>query len=123
MVAGIIKGMALTLKEALTGERVTVQYPFEKRDRPYKGKHKVDIDKCIVCRICERSCLNMAISITYRKGREKTRKLSDCHYRIDLGKCVWCGICEEVCPRNAIELTNEFNMSSTKKENLIFEVR
>jgi NADH-quinone oxidoreductase subunit I len=122
MITGILKGMALTLKEALVGERITIQYPFEKRERPYRGKHKIDSEKCIVCRMCERSCLNGAISIEYKEGREKTRKLEDCHYRIDTGKCIWCGICEEICPKRAIELTNEFNMASRKKENLILEV-
>lgn len=122
MIAGILNGMALTLKEALFGKRVTIQYPFEKRSRPYRGKHEVDKEKCILCRMCERTCPNGSISITLKEGHEKTRSLYDYHYRVDAGKCMWCGACEEVCPRKIVNLTDEFNMAGYEKENLIFEV-
>jgi len=121
MIKGILKGMLVTIKAALFGKRVTIQYPFEKRERPYRGLHELEEDKCVVCHLCARSCPNDAINITQKPGHEKTRKLEDYDYTIDIGKCIWCGFCEDVCPKDAIRLTNRYEMAEYDRNKLIID--
>ncbi|ODS42075.1 MAG: hypothetical protein MSIBF_01660 [Candidatus Altiarchaeales archaeon IMC4] len=116
---GIIKGMWLTIRYALFRKNVTEQYPHEKRQSPnYRGMHKVDGEKCIMCRLCEMNCPNRCIGIELKQGCEKTRSLKDYNYSIDIGKCIWCGICARVCPKQAIDMTPEFELSEYEKRGL-----
>ncbi len=45
---------------------------------------------CIGCKICEKKCLNKAVTVT------------DCLASIDYEKCTGCGVCRENCPTGAI---------------------
>ncbi|MFN3568500.1 MAG: DUF362 domain-containing protein, partial [Caldimicrobium sp.] len=49
-------------------------------------------EKCIKCRICEKSCPNRAISLLNNK------------MTIDYDKCISCFCCHELCPQKAIEI-------------------
>lgn len=57
--------------------------------------HKVDLNKCIGCKICERSCPTSAIKV------KETRKAE-----INKSLCLQCGNCLQVCPKDAISYTN-----------------
>jgi len=57
---------------------------------------KVNIEKCIGCSLCVRSCALEAISIVDKKAV------------IDLDKCTMCGACVEACKKyQAIDITKE----------------
>lgn len=57
---------------------------------------KVNLDKCIGCRICEEHCPANAISVT-AEGKAV----------VDIDKCIRCYVCQEVCPQDAIELVKK----------------
>ncbi|MHA1652522.1 MAG: 4Fe-4S binding protein [Candidatus Thorarchaeota archaeon] len=54
----------------------------------------VDMEKCTLCGLCERSCVYDAIT-TDREAQE---------LRIDASKCAGCGLCVSLCPTHALEL-------------------
>lgn len=53
--------------------------------------HRVDLDKCIGCKLCEKSCPNSAIKV------EENKKAY-----IDKSLCLQCSNCKYVCPTKAI---------------------
>lgn len=119
MITGIIKGMILTLRTAFFEKNVTLQYPLERKERPYKGLHELDKDTCIACGLCAVNCPVDAIKIKQKVGHEKTRKIEDYEYKVNIGKCIWCGICENVCPKKSLKLTSKYEMSEYTKKKLI----
>ncbi|MFB0524858.1 MAG: 4Fe-4S dicluster domain-containing protein [Phycisphaerae bacterium] len=104
------------LKQALIclkAGRVTLPYPYEPSPPPegFRGKLKVDIDKCIGCAGCANVCPSRAIEVTdFGEGWRRIQ--------FHLTRCISCGRCEEVCPEEAVKLTNQFELSTNAKEDL-----
>lgn len=68
----------------------TILYPFEKKE-PYAGQkgHIVnDIDKCILCGMCQKSCPCHCIEVEKAERR----------WEIDPFMCIQCGSCVRACP-------------------------
>jgi hydrogenase-4 component H len=104
------------LKQALIclkAGRVTLAYPYKPSPPPqgFRGKLKVDIDKCVGCAGCANVCPPHAIEVT--DFDEGWRRIE-----FQLTRCISCGRCEEVCPEQAVKLTDEFELSTTTKEDL-----
>lgn len=120
-ITGILKGMWVTIRTALFKKNVTFQYPKDKgkRDRPYRGLHKLETDKCIVCGLCARNCPIGVIKIELKQGHEKTRNANDYDFMVDIGGCMWCGLCEEACPKGAMHLTKNYEMADYSRDELI----
>ncbi|MEI7812096.1 MAG: 4Fe-4S binding protein [Ignavibacteria bacterium] len=73
----------------------------------FRGLPKLSPDKCKNgCNKCRTSCPAEAILLT--------------PLRIDLGKCTFCPVCTEVCPEGAIQFTNEYHLTCSRREQLIF---
>lgn len=53
--------------------------------------YKVEEEKCIGCKLCEKSCPTKAIKVMENKKAIINKEL-----------CLQCGNCKEVCPKNAI---------------------
>ncbi len=60
----------------------------------FRGRHILNLEKCIGCGNCARICPNEAIEIKDKKPH------------IDYSKCCFCGLCVDVCPTKALQFTN-----------------
>ncbi|MEN2995248.1 MAG: NADH-quinone oxidoreductase subunit I [Thermodesulfovibrio sp.] len=120
----IFKGLSLTLK-MLFSKSVTIQYPFEKRKvyEGFRGRHALvkdpftEADKCIGCMRCTTVCPSRCI---YIKREKRENKMIVIDYIIDASRCIYCAYCVEACPVCALVLTEEYEYSSYKREELIF---
>jgi len=104
------------LKQALIclkAGRVTLPYPYKPLAPPegFRGRPKVDIDKCIGCAGCANVCPSRAIEVTDLD--EGWRRI-----QFQLTRCISCGRCQEVCPEEAVKLTDQFELSTNTAEDL-----
>ncbi len=119
----IIFGMARTFKYMFK-RSVTLNYPFEKApvSSRFRGEHALrrypnGEERCIACKLCEAICPAQAITIA-SEDRDGARKTTQ--YDIDMTKCIYCGLCQEACPVDAIVMTNNFEFTTTTREELFF---
>ncbi len=105
------------LKEAIIcfkAGRVTFPYPLGNEPNPpkewFRGKVKLDPDKCIGCGGCANVCPPGLIKIIDKDGRRIIER--------DLYRCIYCARCVEVCPEKALSMTAEYQLSTDKKEDL-----
>jgi NADH-quinone oxidoreductase subunit I len=127
---GLLKGLALTLKTALT-PATTAQYPHVKPDLPPRTRGVIALmeENCTVCMLCARECPDWCIYIDSRKetvpapgggGRMRTRNTLE-RFAIDFALCMYCGICVEVCPFDALFWSPEFEYSTYSIRELTHE--
>ncbi|MCX7723734.1 MAG: NADH-quinone oxidoreductase subunit I [Thermodesulfovibrio sp.] len=120
----IFKGLSLTLR-MLFSKSVTIQYPFERRKvhEGFRGRHALvkdpftETDKCIGCMRCTTVCPSKCI---YIKREKRENKMVVIDYIIDASRCIYCAYCVEACPVCALVLTEDYEYSSYKREELIF---
>jgi formate hydrogenlyase subunit 6 len=91
----------------------TREYPAVKVEVPegYRGRHIFYPEKCISCGLCERDCPANAIELIEVSGKRMPQFYLD--------RCIFCYQCSEGCPRDAIKLSENFEMSTTEKEELL----
>lgn len=116
-------GMLTTLKYMFK-RSVTLNYPFEKApvSSRFRGEHALrryanGEERCIACKLCEAVCPAQAITISFE---EKNGMRRTTQYDIDMTKCIYCGMCQEACPVDAIVMTNNFEFSTTTREELFY---
>jgi hydrogenase-4 component H len=92
----------------------TLKYPFEKAVTPpgFRGRPQWDMDKCILCILCQNACPPGAIKLV-GKGREAEVVFS-------LDRCIFCGECAEACPKGAVTMSGEFELAGTDRANMVF---
>jgi formate hydrogenlyase subunit 6/NADH:ubiquinone oxidoreductase subunit I len=93
------------------GIALTVDYPFEKaRLFPgFRGHLFNDVDKCTLCKSCQRACPIDCISMEGELNENAKFRIS--RYDIDLSKCIYCGLCTQVCPTDCLTMTQGFEIS------------
>jgi len=109
----------------------TVQYPKESMPIPEVARYQleVEIDDCIVCDLCAKACPVDCIDILAIKSPEAIGKTSDGSVKrlyaekfdIDMAKCMYCGLCTVVCPTECITMTNQYDRTTTKLTDLIYD--
>ncbi len=90
----------------------TRMYPSKPAQLPEKNRGRVmwDMDKCIWCRRCEKSCPANAI--------RTDPKISQ---RIIRVRCIACNTCVEVCPTATISMISEYTKPSEDIEVHVFK--
>ena len=140
--AGVLKGMAVTLREFLgtyplgrwmlrtlqvpVGDGLfTIQYPEVQQQHPERFRYfpflvyddTPDNLRCVACKICEQECPPKCIFI--EPARDEAGRPLKAHGRpypktfdIDTSICMSCRICVDVCPFEAIEMDNQDEMAA-----------
>lgn len=146
LVPAILKGLAITLRHLYRSlffeagfdienqGAITQEYPEvptrtaeHYRGAPVLVKNTEGQVKCVSCQLCEFICPPRAISIQPDALTDEIRDqyTNDEKYprefTIDMLRCIYCGFCEEVCPEQAIFLSQEYSLSASRREELIFD--
>ena len=92
----------------------TVKYPFESKPAPegLKGHIAIDVDRCILCGMCMRSCTTDCITVD-RAART---------WAIQPFQCIQCGYCVSECPKNCLTMEPTYTKPSTSKKMMTFEI-
>lgn len=129
-IVSMIGGLFIVFKY-LFKKPITIQYPEVKRQLPSRsrGRHYLTkwedgLERCVGCELCAIVCPAQAI---YVKPAENLpddihshgeRYASD--FQINMLRCIFCGMCEEACPTGAIILGNQYELSGSTRESLIY---
>ena len=124
----MLRGMTITSKHLLR-HAVTVQYPEQKDviSERFRGIVVLLSDKetgepnCTSCMLCMRACPSAAIKIVSPRGEDKKRHLEK--FEVDNTLCCYCGLCEEACNFAAIKMATYYELSTPKKEDLIWDMK
>ena len=86
----------------------TVLYPVVSKPQPVglKGHIAVDVDVCILCGMCERSCATDCIKVD-KQART---------WSIDRLQCIQCGYCITVCPKKCLHMDPNYAPATTVHE-------
>lgn len=93
---GKIMNFSGTVLKNLFSKPVTVDYPNKPAVYPQRsrGHIEIDMDVCILCGLCMRSCPSGAIKVDRAAGT----------WSIDRFDCVQCGYCAQKCPKKCLEI-------------------
>lgn len=110
---GSFKLGGMTLK-SLFSKPETIMYPVQERYKPegLKGHIVIDVESCILCSICEKTCPTGSIVVD--KPGEK--------WQIDPFSCVQCGACWRACPKESLAMEPTYWAPSTQKSVESFDV-
>ena len=113
-------------------KKVTMQYPEERwvvppgyRGAPYLVRDQEGHTKCVSCQLCEFVCPPKAIKITppgpegLRADRPNAEKMP-LEFEINMLRCIFCGFCQEVCPEEAIFLMQDYSLTGSRRDEMIY---
>jgi NADH-quinone oxidoreductase subunit I len=123
-VTSTFEGLSVTMSWMFR-RPLTVQYP-DKIEKPvqemlpdgYRGALEVDMQRCVACLLCQRTCPIGCIKIEVGKNAE-TGEREFTRFDIDIGRCMYCGLCTEVCNYDAIVHTTQFETTAGHPEQLV----
>ncbi len=92
----------------------TVLYPLVEKPKPegLKGHVAIDVESCILCGMCERSCSTNCITVD--KGAST--------WSIFRLQCVQCGYCITVCPKKCLSMDPSYTKPTTERATETFDV-
>ena len=84
----------------------TIQYPLQTKPQPrgLKGHIVIDVDDCILCGMCDRSCTTDCITV------DKAART----WSINAFGCVQCGYCTTVCPKKCLHMDPNYHPASVE---------
>lgn len=127
---GYLDGFKVTFGR-LFEERVTTEYPHEKRPKPprFHGRHVLNryedgMEKCIGCELCAGVCPAKCI---YVRGADNPPddpvspgERYGYVYEINYLRCIHCDLCVEACPTEAITESKLFEFSFSNRADAIY---
>jgi NADH-quinone oxidoreductase subunit I len=128
---GYLDGFRVTLRQIGPRNRVTTEYPKEKRPKAVRthGRHVLNryedgMEKCIGCELCAGVCPARCI---YVRGADNPvddpvspGERYGFVYEINYLRCIHCDLCVEACPTEAITETKMFEFSFTNRADAIY---
>ena len=126
----ILGGFKVSLRHFFK-RKVTLQYPEERwvvpegyRGAPYLVKDQDGRIKCVSCQLCEFVCPPKAIRIV-PPGPEGAPEAGNVEkvpreFEIDMLRCIFCGFCQEVCPEEAIFLMQDYSLTGSSRDEMIY---
>jgi len=126
-VSAIVRGLLTTAHEALTGARITQQYPEEHylpfprfRGRHVLRRHENGLEKCVGCALCAAACPAHCIRVHAGENHEghvisEGERYAEI-YEINMLRCIFCGFCVEACPTEALGMTGEYELATYNRE-------
>ncbi len=90
----------------------TTQYPFEPAEYPerMRGHIRIEIENCILCGLCMRSCPSRAIRVDRKAGT----------WTIERFDCVQCGFCVATCPKKCLFMEKGYTEPDILKKSETF---
>ena len=90
----------------------TTQYPFEPVEYPerMRGHIRIEIENCITCGLCMRSCPSQAIRVDRKAGT----------WTIERFDCVQCGFCVATCPKKCLFMEKGYTEPDILKKSETF---
>lgn len=123
----VLQGMAVTAKNLILREKITVKFPYERVEVSprYRGLFYLPYDadagrlKCVGCTLCAQACPTRVITMT-KLGTGKHAGVSA--FTMDLGRCMFCNLCIEACPFDAIRMGPEYVLASREARASVFTI-
>ncbi len=125
----LLSGMAVTLRELVLEEPITVSYPevYDQVPAWFRGIPVLKTNmltgeyKCTSCMECALACPISVISIDWHMNRDTKKKELD-RFAIDMSRCMLCNYCVEACPFDSLVMGMDYELCKTNPENLVYEV-
>ena len=104
----------MALKALLLGMKYLFKRPYTmlvpEKEPPMttektRGRHLLDMSKCVGCRMCQMVCPADAIKM-YKVEGDFKRNPKKIFPGIDFNRCTFCALCVEVCPTGALSMTD-----------------
>ena len=85
----------------------TVLYPIERKPQPegLKGQIAINVNTCILCGLCERSCPTSCITVDKAESS----------WSIDRFACIQCNYCTTVCPKDSLVMNPDYASASVMR--------
>jgi NADH-quinone oxidoreductase subunit I len=106
--------------------RETISYPEQRRYLAPRWRGRIILsrdpegeERCVACYLCAVACPVDCIALQATQD-EYGRRYPE-FFRINFSRCIFCGLCEEACPTYAIQLTPDFEMSETRRQDMVYE--
>ena len=101
-----------TALKNLFSKPATTAYPFEPATYPerMRGHVEIEIQKCISCGLCARSCPPTALTVDRAAGT----------WTINRFDCVQCGSCVNVCPKKCLHIVPGYATPGPQKKSETF---